>query len=93
MELSGVLMIFFLGISLIPSVEANMGSLVLSTLGGICGLIILVLDVVAIFELLTQSNHDCCGKLVWTLIIFFFPIGGLILYWCFGRSNIDHESI
>ncbi|CAF1677218.1 unnamed protein product [Adineta ricciae] len=93
MELPTVLMIFFLGISLIPSVEANMGSVFFATLGGICSLIILVLDVVAIFELFTKGHHDCCGKCVWTLVIFFFPIGGLILYCCCGRSNIGHESV
>ncbi|CAF2321949.1 unnamed protein product [Rotaria sp. Silwood2] len=58
-----------------------------STFGGVIGLIILILDLIAIFELLTSSGHSMCSKLIWILIILFFPIGGLILYWCCVRRR------
>ncbi|UJR24940.1 hypothetical protein I4U23_006304 [Adineta vaga] len=87
------LSMMLLGIASIPAVEANMGTLIGSTIGGILGLIILVLDIAAIYELLTKGSYDCCGKVVWILIIFFFPIGGLILYWCCARDHGGHESV
>ncbi|RIB19339.1 hypothetical protein C2G38_2182197 [Gigaspora rosea] len=53
--------------------------------GGILGLIILILDIIAIFEVL-QSGRSMLSKLLWILLIFFFPIGGLIIYCCCGRG-------
>ncbi|CAF0961865.1 unnamed protein product [Rotaria magnacalcarata] len=58
-----------------------------SSLGGFLGLIILILDLIAVFELLNSSGHGMCSKLIWILIIIFFPIGGLILYWCCARRR------
>ncbi|CAG8604014.1 881_t:CDS:2 [Cetraspora pellucida] len=48
--------------------------------GGLLGLIILILDIIAIFEVL-QSGRSMLSKLLWILLIFFFPIVGLIIYW------------
>ncbi|CAG8452004.1 5045_t:CDS:2, partial [Scutellospora calospora] len=48
--------------------------------GSLLGLIILILDIIAIFEVL-QSGRSMLSKLLWILLIFFFPIGGLIIYW------------
>ncbi|CAG8701240.1 25198_t:CDS:2 [Gigaspora margarita] len=53
--------------------------------GGILGLIILILDIIAIFEVL-QSGRSMLSKLLWILLIFFFPVGGLIIYCCCGRG-------
>jgi hypothetical protein len=39
----------------------------------------LILDLIAIFELLQSSGRSVCGKLIWILIIIFFPIGGMFL--------------
>ena len=47
---------------------------------GLIGLIILVLDFIAIFELL-KSEGGLCEKLLWILFIIFFPVLGLICYW------------
>lgn len=55
------------------------GKNMLSYSGGIVGLIILILDLVAIFEIL-NSNRTVTGKLGWSLLVFFFPVVGLVLY-------------
>ncbi|KAF9155260.1 hypothetical protein BG015_010464, partial [Linnemannia schmuckeri] len=47
--------------------------------GGFFGLIILILDLIAIFEVL-NSNRNVTSKLLWSLLIFLFPILGLVLY-------------
>jgi hypothetical protein len=48
--------------------------------GGIGGLIILILDVIAIFEIL-NGGAGIAAKLLWILFILFFPILGFIIYW------------
>ena len=48
--------------------------------GGIGGLIILILDVIAIFEIL-NGGAGIATKLLWILFILFFPILGFIIYW------------
>lgn len=47
--------------------------------GGLIGLIILILDLIVIFEVM-NSNRNITGKLGWSLLVFFFPVVGLILY-------------
>jgi hypothetical protein len=51
---------------------------------GLLGLVILILDILAIVEV-ARGNKSTGGKLLWILLIVFFPVGGLILYWIFGR--------
>lgn len=55
------------------------GKNMLSYSGGIVGLIILIMDLIAIFEIL-NSNRTVSGKLAWSLLVFFFPVIGLIIY-------------
>ncbi|CAF4306287.1 unnamed protein product, partial [Rotaria sp. Silwood2] len=54
--------------------------------GGIGGLIILILDIIAIVDVL-RSSRDVVGKLLWILLIVFFPIGGLIIWLLCGRKT------
>jgi len=54
--------------------------------GGLIGLIILVLDILAIIEIF-KSSSDTMSKLLWTLLILFFPLLGLIIYYLFGRGK------
>ncbi|CAO3587880.1 unnamed protein product [Absidia cylindrospora] len=61
----------------------------LSYSGGIVGLLILILDLIVIFEVI-NSNRTVGGKLGWALLIFFFPIVGLIFYFLFG--NREHHN-
>ncbi len=51
---------------------------------GLCGTIIVILDVIAILEIV-GSNRSFGSKALWSLIIVFFPLGGLIFYWIFGK--------
>ncbi|KAI9496893.1 hypothetical protein BDB00DRAFT_807706 [Zychaea mexicana] len=51
----------------------------LSYSGGAVGLLILILDLIVIFEVL-NSNRSTGGKVGWSLLVFFFPIVGIILY-------------
>lgn len=52
---------------------------------GFCGLLLLVLDVLAIVEIInsTRSSGD---KLLWSLVIIVFPFVGLLAYYVFGRK-------
>ena len=68
--------------------------------GGVIGFIVLVLDIIVFstsrfihhgdranassaVEVL-KSNRPPSHKLLWCLVVFVFPIGGLILYWLFS---------
>lgn len=53
----------------------------------IAGVVYLILALYALFSLLKQ-DWSLGKKLIWGLIIFFFPIGGSIIYLLFsGRSS------
>ena len=51
--------------------------------GGIFGFIILVLDILAIIKVM-NSSASTSGKLIWTLIIVFLPVLGLIIWFLAG---------
>lgn len=55
-------------------------------LGGVLGLIILVLEILAIIEIF-KSGKTLTEKLLWTLLILVAPLLGLIVYYFFGRSS------
>jgi len=57
-------------------------------LHAIFGLIILILDVVAIVSVLGGTSSGG-RKLLWVLIILFFPVIGVILYFLIGQSPRD----
>ncbi len=52
---------------------------------GLFAFILLVLDLLAIYEII-QSPRDTGSKLLWILLIVFFPFVGLILYYFLGRD-------
>lgn len=49
----------------------------------IFGLAILILDIVAIFNVL-GSGASVLSKLIWILLVLIFPIGGAIIWYFFG---------
>lgn len=53
---------------------------------GFCGTVIIVLDIVALVDLLGGDARSPMNKALWTLLIVFFPVGGVILYFLFGRE-------
>lgn len=50
---------------------------------GICGTIIVVLDILAILEV-AGSKRSFGSKAIWVILIIFFPVGGLLFYYFFG---------
>ena len=50
---------------------------------GVLGLVILILDIVAIMKVV-GSGASSEKKLVWTLLILFLPVIGLIAWWLAG---------
>ena len=69
-----------------------MTMLTLAALGlhtnSLLGLVILVLDIVAIVSVLTGSG-SLGHKLLWTLLILCLPVLGMVLYYLIGRSSAD----
>jgi hypothetical protein len=53
---------------------------------GFGGTIIIVLDLVALVDLLGDEGRSTTNRVIWTLLIVFFPLGGVILYFLFGRE-------
>ncbi|CAK4034977.1 Cardiolipin synthase [Lecanosticta acicola] len=52
--------------------------------GGIIGFIVLILDIIVWIEVL-KSNRPPLSKLLWCLLVFIFPIGGIVIYWLFSN--------
>ena len=50
------------------------------------GLIILILEIIAIIEIL-KSGRPVVEKLLWILLILIAPLIGLIIYYFFGRKG------
>ncbi|MDX9702888.1 MAG: PLDc N-terminal domain-containing protein [Candidatus Auribacterota bacterium] len=53
---------------------------------GILGLIILVLDIIAILDCI-KSNFDTGKKVLWIVLILLLPVIGLILYYLVGKKK------
>lgn len=53
---------------------------------GLCGTLVIVLDLVAIFDLFGDEVRGTMSKVLWVLLIIFFPVGGVVLYFLFGRG-------
>ncbi len=53
---------------------------------GCCGLIVVVLDIVALVEVL-GSARTTGNKILWSLIIIFLPFLGFFAYYLFGRGD------
>lgn len=74
-------------LSLVPLLLAGCGpnlvDRITGPIGGVCGLIIVILDIVALVNLWQSSRTDG-NKVLWTLLIVLFPVGGLILYYLFA---------
>ena len=51
---------------------------------GFFGVILLILDIIAIVELL-KGNRGMISKLIWIALIVFLPFLGVILYYLIGR--------
>jgi len=53
---------------------------------GIIGLVVLILDIIAIVSIL-GAKKTVSWKLLWTLLVLFLPVVGMILYFLIGKST------
>jgi len=52
-----------------------------------CGTtIVVLLDIVALIDLLDDDHRSTINRALWTLLIVFVPFFGVILYFLFGRE-------
>ena len=61
----------------------NAADLLFGGYGGFCWLLHAIAVVWAFFQL-ANSHADTGSKLLWGALIFFFPLGGLLLWYFFG---------
>jgi hypothetical protein len=52
---------------------------------GILGLVVLVLDIIAIVQVV-QSNLDGTKKAIWIIIILLLPLLGMVLWFLLGKK-------
>lgn len=55
-------------------------------MSGIFGIIILILDVLAILDVL-KSSYPTGKKVLWVLLILILPVLGLALYYLVGKKS------
>ena len=55
-------------------------------MGGLIGLIILILDIIAIIDAV-KSSMDTGKKILWIVLIALLPIIGLVLYYLIGKKQ------
>ena len=53
---------------------------------GLLALIVLVLDVIAIIQIV-QSGYDGLKKAIWVVLVFLLPVLGVILWFFLGRKD------
>jgi hypothetical protein len=53
---------------------------------GVLGLLILVLDIIAIIDIL-GGRGSAQHKLLWFIIVFFLPVLGMVLYFLIGKNR------
>lgn len=54
-------------------------------MGGILGLFVLVLDIIAIVDAL-KSSMDTGKKALWVILILILPVIGMVLYFLIGKK-------
>ncbi|MDO8580119.1 MAG: PLDc N-terminal domain-containing protein [Candidatus Omnitrophota bacterium] len=54
-------------------------------MSGILGIIVLILDIIAIVDTL-NSPMDTGKKILWIILIIFLPVIGMILYFLIGKK-------
>jgi hypothetical protein len=55
-------------------------------MGGLIGLVVFVLDIVAIIDC-AQSSMDSGKKALWIVLILLLPLVGMILYYLVGKKS------
>ena len=55
-------------------------------MGGLIGLVILVLDIIAIIDLF-KSVKETGKKVLWLILILILPVIGMVLYFLIGKKK------
>nr|MBU1327629.1 PLD nuclease N-terminal domain-containing protein [Candidatus Omnitrophota bacterium] len=55
-------------------------------MGGILGLLVLILDIIAIVDAL-KSSMDTGKKALWIILILVLPVVGMVLYFLIGKKQ------
>ena len=53
---------------------------------GLIGLLVLVLDIIAILDII-KSSLSGAAKIVWVLVVLFLPVIGMILWFLIGKKT------
>ena len=89
-KLRSILPVFALVVTALVLTGCAGGTLIGDIMGApgmsILGLIILILDIIALVEI-AGSTKSTGSKVLWFLIIIFFQFFGLIAYYIFGREK------
>lgn len=52
------------------------------------GIVPLIIFIITLVSIVKNPNHGFFGKVIWTLVAFFFSIIGSILWLIFGRGKV-----
>lgn len=55
-------------------------------MGGLLGLIVLILDIIAIVDVL-KSSMDTGKKALWITLVLILPVVGMVLYFLIGKKT------
>lgn len=55
-------------------------------MGGLIGIVVLVLDIIAIIDAV-KSSMDTGKKVLWVVLVVILPIIGMILYFLIGKKK------
>ena len=55
-------------------------------MGGVLGLLVLILDIIAIADVL-KSSMDTGKKALWIILIIILPVVGMVLYFLIGKKT------
>lgn len=65
---------------------ANFFELVQRPRWGCTGTVIILLDVIALIDVIGDDTRSTSNRVLWALVIVFMPLLGVILYFLFGRK-------
>ncbi|HPN73260.1 MAG TPA: PLD nuclease N-terminal domain-containing protein [Candidatus Omnitrophota bacterium] len=55
-------------------------------MGGLLGLVVLVLDIIAIVDIV-KSSFDTGKKVLWLALVILLPVLGMVLYFLIGKKK------
>jgi hypothetical protein len=84
--LSLLLQFAFFSLTSAAPVHTESNAIGYGTGGGVIGFVVLVLDIIAFVEVL-KSGRPVPNKVLWCLLIFLFPVVGVIIYYFFSNRQ------